>query len=400
MLTREENERLTRVGPGTPGGELLRRYWYPVATLDDLTEESPTRLVRLLGEDLVLFRDKSGRVGLLADHCSHRGASLLYGRVEERGIACAYHGWLYDTQGNCLECPAEPAGSLFHLTVKHRAYPVEVAGGLYWAYLGPAPAPILPRYDALETGHIEHIMEFLRIDANWLQVVENNLDQAHVLILHQDTGGGGGGAPINTTRGLIDRLRDLEYRETPYGIMRRMETTDGYVEEDPLIFPNMLRRMNQLVINVPVDDTHTKKFDIFFGLGEGASDGDSEHAVEHYVLSNEEAKLPPDQHHPYPRHRMDRLRLQDYMAVETQGPVSPRETWRMGTSDRGLNLFWQLLLREIEKVERGLDPIGVIRDADHAFVDTNLGQLHAAGVRPSWPEGVLVYPTREMAGVP
>ena len=121
MLTAEENELLTRVGPGTPMGELLRRYWHPVAVARELTDQQPTRFVRILGEDLVLFRDRSGRVGLIADHCAHRGASLLYGRVEERGIACAYHGWLYDTQGHCLETPAEPADSLFHLTVKQKA---------------------------------------------------------------------------------------------------------------------------------------------------------------------------------------------------------------------------------------------------------------------------------------
>ncbi|HEY3118777.1 MAG TPA: Rieske 2Fe-2S domain-containing protein, partial [Chloroflexota bacterium] len=121
MLTQEENEFLTRVGPGTPGGELLRRYWHPIALTQDLSDEKPTHFVRLLGEDLVLFKDKSGRVGLIQDHCPHRGASLLYGRVEERGIACAYHGWLYDTQGNCLETPAEPADSLLHLTVRARA---------------------------------------------------------------------------------------------------------------------------------------------------------------------------------------------------------------------------------------------------------------------------------------
>src|SRR4051812_40222061 len=140
MLTKADNERLTRVGPGTPGGELLRRYWQPVAGLNELTDEHPTKFVRVLGEDLVLFLDRAGNVGLLADHCSHRGASLLYGRVEERGISCAYHGWLYDTAGNCLEAPAEPEGSMFHLTVKQRAYPVEKLFGLYWAYLGPLPA--------------------------------------------------------------------------------------------------------------------------------------------------------------------------------------------------------------------------------------------------------------------
>ena len=147
MLTREENETLTRVGPGTPAGELLRRYWYPVAVASELTAENPTQLVRILGETLVLFRDKKGHVGLLTDRCSHRGASLSYGRVEERGIACPYHGWLYDTKGNCLETPAEPCESKFHLTVKQRSYPVQKLVGLYWAYLGPQPMPLIPNFD-------------------------------------------------------------------------------------------------------------------------------------------------------------------------------------------------------------------------------------------------------------
>ena len=137
MLTREENEILTRVGPGTPAGEFLRRYWFPVAVASELTDENPTQLVRILGETLVLFRDKTGHVGLLTDRCSHRGASLCYGRVEERGIACPYHGWLYDTKGNCLETPAEPWESKFHLTVKQSSYPVQKLVGLYWAYMGP-----------------------------------------------------------------------------------------------------------------------------------------------------------------------------------------------------------------------------------------------------------------------
>jgi phenylpropionate dioxygenase-like ring-hydroxylating dioxygenase large terminal subunit len=147
MLTREENELLTRVGAGTPAGELLRRYWHPVAVARELTEENPTKFVRILGEDLTLFRDNKGRVGLLADRCAHRGASLAYGRVEERGLACAYHGWLYDVDGNCLECPAEPVGSKFHLTVKQKAYPVKRYFGFYWAYMGPAPAPLIPKFD-------------------------------------------------------------------------------------------------------------------------------------------------------------------------------------------------------------------------------------------------------------
>jgi 5,5'-dehydrodivanillate O-demethylase oxygenase subunit len=146
MLTAEENERLTRVGPGTPAGELLRRYWHPVALAQDLSDEQPTKFVRVLGEDLVLFRDKQGRVGLLADHCAHRGASLCYGRVEERGISCAYHGWLYDTGGHVLETPPERNDAIMK-HVRQPAYPVQQFVGMYWAYLGPLPAPEIPRYD-------------------------------------------------------------------------------------------------------------------------------------------------------------------------------------------------------------------------------------------------------------
>src|SRR5678816_4123782 len=174
MLTSEENEMLTRVGPGTPAGELLRRYWHPVAVAQELTDESPTKFVRVLGEDLVLFKDKSGRVGLIQDHCAHRGASMMYGRVEERGISCAYHGWLYDTAGNCLETPAEPAGSMFHLTVKLKAYPVKRFIGLYWAYLGPLPAPEITPYDVWtrQDGH-RTIDVYPRLDCNFVQAMEN-----------------------------------------------------------------------------------------------------------------------------------------------------------------------------------------------------------------------------------
>ena len=278
MTTAEENSILTRVGPGTPCGELLRRYWHPVGILPDLSDTTPTKYVRILGEDLVLFRDQSGRVGLLADHCSHRGASLLYGRVEKRGIACAYHGWLYDTEGNCLETPAEPEGSLFHLTVKQRAFPVREHYGLYWAYLGPAPAPVLPRYDVMETGPLQQVQVSWRPDCNWLQVVENNLDQSHVFILHQETGEWGaamrgttmrGEATSNSTRGLIGQLDGLEYSEEPFGIRRKQVHKGGYADIDLLVFPGTMRIYNSLSIKVPIDDTHTNRYHVSANLGVG-----------------------------------------------------------------------------------------------------------------------------------
>jgi 5,5'-dehydrodivanillate O-demethylase oxygenase subunit len=390
-LTQALNERLTGVGPGTPGGELLRRYWHPVAMLSALSDESPTEFVRILGEDLVLFRDKSGDVGLIQDHCAHRGASLLYGRVEERGISCAYHGWLYDTEGRCLETPAEPADSKLHLTVRIRAYPVQALGGLYWAYLGPLPAPALPRYDVLVRCRIADVQEIRSLDANWVQVVENNLDGTHIGVLHRDVMRQP--RPGGKVVGGAAKSLDLDYREVPLGIMRRMVSSEGYVEEDPLLFPYTLRRMNQLVCNVPVDDTHTMLFYVFVDLGEGSRDGGEGDGTTYWELRREDIFWPALGADGQGRYRMDRLRLQDYMALETQGLVSPRGSWRLGTSDKGIDFFDRLLLREIDKVERGEEPIGVIPDPGDAYVDTNLDETLRKGARPSMPEGDVVAPT-------
>src|SRR5262249_44421245 len=143
MLTKEANERLTQVGPGTPMGNLLRCYWYPVATTTELDEEWVLP-IRLLGEDLALFRTEQGELGLVTQRGPHRGASLAYGIPEEGGLRCCYHGWKYDVRGQCVEQPAEPPESTFCQRVQIPAYPVQEMGGFIWAYLGPEPAPLLP----------------------------------------------------------------------------------------------------------------------------------------------------------------------------------------------------------------------------------------------------------------
>ena len=371
MLTTEENELLTRVGPGTPCGELFRRYWQPVGTAAELTDEQPTKFVRILGEDLVLFRDGGGRVGLLEDHCSHRGASLVYGRVEERGIACAYHGWLYDVEGNCLETPAEPADSKLHLTVKHTAYPVREYCGLYWAYMGPAPAPVLPRIDIAEAGPIKAVGVMPVLECNWLQFVEQNVDQAHVFLLHQDTGQRQGAPVSNTTRGRIDELETLEYTEVPFGIKRRQVRTNGYDETDLVVFPSTLRIYNQFSVKVPIDDARTAQYHVYIDLDpENSEEQRRNGGVEYYFDSAADGKSPPDATHPAARYRMDRLRFQDFTVLETQGPIAVRERERLGTSDRGVALFRTILAREIKKVQEGQDPIGVVREGDDDLIDT------------------------------
>jgi 5,5'-dehydrodivanillate O-demethylase len=371
MLTREENETLTRVGPGSPAGELLRCYWLPVAVAAELTEKEPTQLVRVLGEDLVLFRDLSGRIGLVADRCAHRGASLYYGRVEERGIACAYHGWLYDVEGSCLECPAEPAGSKFHLTVKQKAYPVQKFVGLYWTYMGRKPAPLIPKYDVwVRQDGSRKISVQPRLDCNWFQAMENSVDPAHLQILHQNTAMRAR-TPVNTTRGFTHDIEKFEFYEFAYGIMKKRTYKNGEVDEHPLIFPNILRQGNATQIRVPIDDTHTKVFFVrFYPAQEGQpapADGDPE--VE-YV---EPYKNPPDALHPFTRFRMDQVQAQDHMAWETQGPIADRVHERLATSDRGIVMFRELTKREIAKVQQGLDPLGLVREpSQDTMIDTNL----------------------------
>src|SRR5438067_7297493 len=149
MLTKEENALLTQTGPGTPCGALMRRYWQPVALAEELPSGGAPLPVRILSEELVLFRDEEGQPGLLGLHCPHRGADLSYGRLEDGGLRCLYHGWLYDRAGRCLEQPGEPAGSTFHDRIRHTAYPCVEAAGLIFAYLGPGEPPLLPAYEAL-----------------------------------------------------------------------------------------------------------------------------------------------------------------------------------------------------------------------------------------------------------
>ena len=377
MLTREENEMLTRIGPGTPAGEVMRRYWHPISIAQELTDENPTKFIRVLGEDLVLFKDKSGHVGLVADHCVHRGASLLYGRVEERGIACAYHGWLYDTAGNCLETPAEPVDSKFHLTVRIKAYPVVKFVGMYWAYLGPQPAPVMPKIDVwVREDGIRKVDVYPRLDCNWFQAMENSMDPAHLQILHQDTGNV---KPTDTTRGLTDEVESFDFSEVPYGFIKRRTYKNGRVDQHPVIFPNILRVSNCTQIRVPVDDTHTNIFFVRFIPRELVSNGHNSHAngsspwdEDPEVSYLAPFKTPADGLHPFMRMRMDLTLAQDHMAWETQGPIADRTVERLATTDRGIVLWRNAMKREIEKVQRGEDPIGVLRDPNHAMIDTHL----------------------------
>ena len=375
MLSATENELLTQTGPGTPAGELLRRYWHPVAVAQELTPTSPTKFLRVLGEDLVLFLDKSGRVGLLADHCSHRGASLLYGRVEERGISCAYHGWLYDTAGNILETPPERNEAIMR-SVKHPAYPVQKLVGLYWAYMGPPPAPVIPHFDTLfrKDGH-RSITVHPQLDCNWFQAMENSVDPAHLQILHQEFTGRGR-EPVNTTRGFTDDVKSFEFHEVPYGIMKKRTYHTGVVDEHPLLFPNSLRQGASSQFRIPIDDTHTMHIHVmFYPTEDGSVLEDEEDPPVRYL---EPYRDPPDRLHPFTRYTLQAVIPQDHMAWETQGPVANRAAEHLAFSDRGVVMLRQLMQTNIEKVQQGGDPMGVTRDPHHEIIDTNVDGLEGA----------------------
>jgi 5,5'-dehydrodivanillate O-demethylase oxygenase subunit len=361
MLTREENELLTRVGRGTPCGELLRRYWHPVAAAGELTQEKPIKAVKILGEELVVYRDKRGQHGLVGEHCPHRLASLAYGRVDDEGICCPYHGWKFDSAGKCLEQPAEPANSAFKDRIKHVAYPVEILGGLIFAYFGPEPQPLLPRWDVLvwENGRRWIVKESI-IDCNWLQPMENSVDPAHLFWLHGDT--------AHLAPRVKQYAEEHEFIPFEFGIKKRRTSLPvgtgeaPLVDEHPLLFPTTLRHVapyedgkahrHNLQIRVPVDDTHTRVFRVNF------------------VPSNVE-KSPAEVQVPFrysqlkkgPReYDMRMVSAQDSMAWETQGVVTDRTQERLGIGDEGIILFRKMLKEQIEGVQNGLDPIGMIRD--------------------------------------
>src|SRR5579871_1294774 len=183
----EENERLTRVGPGTPMGELLRRYWQPIAVSSQF-QGPGTRPVRLLGEDFVLYRDRSGTLGLIGQRCPHRRAGMVFGIPEAEGLRCAYHGWLFNEAGRCLEQPFEATAntdSTFKDRVTIPAPPVHEYAGLIFAYLGPQPTPLLPRWDIFEWDDVARDIGEAVIPCNWLQIMDNSMDPVHVEFLHQ-----------------------------------------------------------------------------------------------------------------------------------------------------------------------------------------------------------------------
>jgi phenylpropionate dioxygenase-like ring-hydroxylating dioxygenase large terminal subunit len=395
MLSAALNDRITRIGPGTPCGALMRRYWQPAALVDELEGPRPVKRVRLLGEDLVLFRDRDGAYGLLGRHCAHRGADLAFGRCEDGGLRCPFHGWLFDVSGACLDQPAEPEDSNFRHKVRQPAYPCVARGGVVWAYMGPhltpdGTPPDFPAFDCFAAPDA-YVFAFKGlIDCNWLQALEVGIDPAHASFLHrffedEDVADAYGrqfraatiGADIPMTRLLREFPRPrLEVCETEYGLriaaLRQLNEQAMHIRVTNMVFPHavvipMSQEMTITQWHVPVDDTHCYWFAIFTSF---AAPVDKARMRAQRLALYTLPDYAPRQHrgNDYgfdPDEQRDRtytgmgedINVHDQWAVESLGPIQDRTAEHLGSSDKAIIACRKMLFRAIDAVAAGEAPL-------------------------------------------
>jgi 5,5'-dehydrodivanillate O-demethylase len=364
-MKQSDNELLTRIGPGTRMGNLMRRYWWPVGFTEQVGDEPVP--VRILGEDLVLFRDAEGKLGLLDRYCAHRRASLELGRVEADGIRCCYHGWLYDTTGQCREMPAEGPDCPLIKEVKIAAYGVKELGGLIFAYLGPEPAPLLPHYDLLVRDDFDREVSASLEHCNWLQRAENAVDVYHSMALH---------ASVYPSIAL-KRPLDVQWEKRWYGFRQVSIYSETVKNTSHFIFPSHTRRYNArakerpahfLHLRVPVDDTQTLTF-YAKGVETGGAPG---------KLTTKGFEQ-PSQRGVYERVKDGWWNLasheQDRAAQESQGVITDRSKEFLAPSDRAIVLLRKMLLDSIAAIEAGRDPFGLLRDpAQNEIISFDAGK--------------------------
>jgi nitrite reductase/ring-hydroxylating ferredoxin subunit len=398
---------LTKVGPGTPGGEYLRRFWHPFMLASEL-KDTP-QAIRLLGEDLVVFRDLSGRLGLLHKPCIHRGVSLEFGIVTDRGIRCCYHGWHFGIDGTVIETPAEPSNSRIREQFCQGAYPVREANGLIFAYMGPPEAmPELPVYDTMSHPQANSLVPFqMSYPCNWVQIVENAADPIHNAYLHAIVSG-------QQFSPAFAVLPALDFVETPLGFLSmatRRVNDFVFIRASDIIMPNVAQFMggsNTVTKEdfavcafltrwvVPLDDHNSFYMGLFhlnrytnpegripreaFGIGKMGIIGQT--ADRPYVERQREPG--------------------DYDALVGQGVVANRRNEHLGTTDRGVVMFRRMLQRSIVAVERGETPAlprlykgAPVRTYCHELVFTlpsqsNIGDLKSLGEFGRRAAGIVI----------
>jgi phenylpropionate dioxygenase-like ring-hydroxylating dioxygenase large terminal subunit len=383
MISAEENQLLTQTDRNTPCGELMRRYWQPVALCEELPDVGVPLKVKMFGEDLVLFRDDKGRPGLLGLHCAHRGTDLSYGRVENGGLRCLYHGWLYDVQGRVLEQPGEPGGGAHRDAICHLAYPCQEAGGVIFAYMGPGEPPLLPGYEFLTVPENQRSVTKIFYRCNYLQGNEGNIDPVHLSFLHQYLNEAevvfkrivpGTVATDNSLLGK-DIAPTIEVEVTDYGLriytVRGAESNKTYLRVTNFIMPNLSAFGGSTVgegyavhWHVPIDDRcHWKYIFMFSRVASLSEELRKKHRADitpDYRLSREEAN----------RYQQDResmltktftgmglnFQAHDAFATESQGAVQDRTVEHLVSSDKAIVAARKLLLGAIEDVKRGRAP--------------------------------------------
>jgi len=390
MLSVEDNETLSKTGPGTPMGELMRRYWHPIAAAAEL-DESPfrTKEITVLGEELVLYRDRSGQVGLLDRYCTHRRASLAYGVVEQEGIRCQYHGWKFDETGRVLEQPFEDTmhpEARFRDKCGIKAYKAQELGGLIWAYLGPDPAPLLPNWGPLVWDNCVRDIAIAVLPCNWLQCQENSLDPVHNEWLHRYFGHYVdqilAGEEPDFAHQMVHEKIAFDIFE--YGIIKR-RVLKGYTEDDddwreghPILFPNILLVGSQfsstLQFRVPLDDTHCYHVSLYTWRAAPGKTAPVQESVPYRYTDLQDADG---------RYKVNILFNQDYMAWITQGPMAKRELEKLGESDRGVITYRKLLLDQIQLLEEGKDPMCTFRDpAENVCIEPPLEHIKFGNRQP------------------
>ncbi len=385
MLKREENELITRVGPGTPMGNTMRRYWMPALLSSELPQaDSDPLRVRLLGEDLVAFRDTNGTVGLIQNNCPHRGASLFFGRNEEAGIRCVYHGWKFDVDGNCIDMPNEPAESDFKQKVKAVTYPCIEKAGVVWAYMGPSEnQPPLPDLEWMRAPEGHAWISKTYQECNYLQAMEGGLDTSHSSFLHRDL----------TPEGLSNpRVRStaprLEVLNTDYGYMYASirplpDDRQNFVRMYHFVMPFYQLRAGGSPktlgntdghIWVPIDDSTCWTWNFHFhhtgpqayeewqrhehGMGRGLA--------EDFIPGTFKLKANRTNDYGLSRERQKTVNYtgimgtntQDFAVQESMGPIYDRTQEHLGAADTAIIQMRRLLIQAVQDVEAGRDPLG------------------------------------------
>jgi nitrite reductase/ring-hydroxylating ferredoxin subunit len=392
MISAEQNELMTRIGPGTPAGALLRNYWQPVALVEELQGERPIKAVRLLGEDLVLFRNQDQH-GLLERHCPHRGADLAYGRLEDGGLRCSFHGWLFDTHGKCLATPAEPEGSRLCEHIRQKAYPIVERSGILFAYLGAGEPPAFAHFDCFVAPG-DYTFAFKGYwDCNWLQALEVGIDPAHASWLHkffededpaQSYGRQFRATPADAEMPMSKVLREFDRPEirverTAYGMRlrtsRRISDARTHLRVTNILFPQafvipMSPEMTISQWHVPVDDYGCYWYSIFTSFG-APVDKDTMRAQRLKTYPAPDYKPIHSRENSWGFNAQEQrkstftgmgfdINIHDQWACESQGRIQDRTRENLGTTDKGIVLYRRILLDAIRKTQAGEKPLMVL----------------------------------------